>query len=63
MKQLVVIVALVACGDTREVPAPKPREAHVTAPRVAPALPVKQVPGLVEDLRDPAPKVRRAAVR
>jgi HEAT repeat protein len=63
MKRLAVILALVACGsEPREVP-PQPRTAEIPQPRVAPALPAKQVPGLAEDLKDPDPKVRRAAVR
>jgi HEAT repeat protein len=64
MKRLAVIVALGACGNDREAPAPKPRTAEVTQPRVTPALPPKsEVPGLAEDLKDPDPKVRRAAAR
>lgn len=61
MKHAVVLL-LVACGDAREAPAPKPRGAQIATP--APALPApRQVPGLDEDLRDPDPKIRRAAVR
>lgn len=65
MRQALTLILLVACGDPREAPpAPKPREARVAAVRASPALPTKPVvPGLAEDLADPDPKVRRAAVR
>jgi HEAT repeat protein len=66
MNKLVVVVALAACGDAREAPAPRPREARIApATRAAaPALPTKHaVPGLAQDLRDQDPKIRRAAMR
>lgn len=63
MKWLVFLLA--ACGnEPREAPAPAPHTAEIAQPRVAPALPAaSQVPGLAEDLKDPDPKIRRAAVR
>lgn len=67
MKKLVVILSFVACGDAREAPAPKPREARIapaTSPAAPPVLPRKPaVPGLAQDLEDADPKVRRAAMR
>ena len=65
MKRLAVIL-LVACGNPSQAPVPKPREARIApVTRVAaPALPAKPVaPGLEQDLRDPDPKIRRAAMR
>ena len=64
--RLLLVIALFGCGSSDEPAAPQSRVMAQVSKGVTttpPSLPKRTAPGLEEDLRDPDPKVRRAAVR